>query len=457
MTLNNPGLYDAVIAGIALSNGAWASETNPSDYAPEANAAVAIATEVDAGIAPIVGGSTISQRNSLQSITKATMTGRTPTSLMPSDYSSIASGIIAVFTEFSTKFQDVSTATNNPIVVNGNGAVEGDVIQQTTVTGVFQPALADSTAHANAVVGVYINGLCVPFDQSPIANFVSTPSVGLPCYLSSNVAGKLTTIAPSIVVPLGLVALKDTSSGSNFSAQVTMSGSIQSTLSEDQQFIADAAAEIGVSPNTLHTFSDDYNTLPTTGFPSLGSFDSPINPNPTHLGTSPARSRLTWVGNNGGGNLANWTVSLGTPASPTNLNLLQNTSLANQQWSFRMKFQQGSIGQSLKLWLDKGDGFESVGIGMVAISGSNQFCAMYGNFNPETSDPTAGQRVVLVPEDQVDHIVTMTSIDDGSIRFHFDSLPVIVLPLPASASATIPRLRAIATGLTIDYLQVCAT
>ena len=128
MPLNNTGLYDAVIAGIALSNGAWASETNASDYAPEANAAVAIATEVDAGIPTIVGGATVSQRLVMQAVTKGCMTGRVAISLQPTDYSTIAQGIIAVYTEFATKLQDSSGGPafqnlSNVIFVDGTTVV----------------------------------------------------------------------------------------------------------------------------------------------------------------------------------------------------------------------------------------------------------------------------------------------------------------------------------------------
>ena len=125
MPLNNTGLYDAVIAGIALSNGAWASETNASDYAPEANAAVAIATEVDAGIPTIAGGATVSQRLVMQTVTKGCMTGRVAISMQPTDYSAVATGIIAVYTEFITKLQDTNTEEtfvnlSNVIFVDGS-------------------------------------------------------------------------------------------------------------------------------------------------------------------------------------------------------------------------------------------------------------------------------------------------------------------------------------------------
>jgi len=128
MTINNTALYDAVIAGIALSNGAWASETNASDYAPEANAAVAIATEVDAGIPTIAGGATVSQRLVMQTVTKGCMTGRVAVSMQPADYSAVATGIIAVYTEFVTKLQDSSGGPSfqnlsNVIFVDGTTVV----------------------------------------------------------------------------------------------------------------------------------------------------------------------------------------------------------------------------------------------------------------------------------------------------------------------------------------------
>jgi hypothetical protein len=109
MTLNNAAIYDSVLAGVAASNGAWLSDSTPNDYQSERTAAEALATEVDSAISTILSGVTLSQRQLVESIVKGVMTGRTPQSVSPTDYSKIANGIAAVFTEFNGGLTD-----NNP-------------------------------------------------------------------------------------------------------------------------------------------------------------------------------------------------------------------------------------------------------------------------------------------------------------------------------------------------------
>lgn len=111
MTINNTALYDATIAAIADSNGAWLSDPISLDYSASSNAAVAIAIEVDAQIPTIVAGVTISQRSLLTSIVKNVMTGRSPSSTKPSDYASIAASIAAMFAEYSQNLTDTNTGS----------------------------------------------------------------------------------------------------------------------------------------------------------------------------------------------------------------------------------------------------------------------------------------------------------------------------------------------------------
>ena len=109
MSLNNSALFDSAVAGIAASNGAWLTAPSPTAYGSEANAAVAIATEIDLAIAPITPAVSESQRSLMLSITKSVMAGRSPESTAPSDYASIAQAIAGIFTEFNLKLQNTDS------------------------------------------------------------------------------------------------------------------------------------------------------------------------------------------------------------------------------------------------------------------------------------------------------------------------------------------------------------
>jgi hypothetical protein len=112
MPINNTALFDAALATIADSNGAWITYQTTSRYVAQANAAVAVATEIDAAIPAVPGGATISQRNLLVAITKSVMEGRSPTNTSPSTYAAIAASIAAMFAEYKTRLlnTDVSGA-----------------------------------------------------------------------------------------------------------------------------------------------------------------------------------------------------------------------------------------------------------------------------------------------------------------------------------------------------------
>jgi hypothetical protein len=101
--LNNPCLYDAVICNVANSNNSFIVDPTSADYLAQANAAVALATEIDSVIAPIDSGPNGSQIMLIGSIVRAVMSGRTITSINPSEYSSIANGVAALFAEMNTK------------------------------------------------------------------------------------------------------------------------------------------------------------------------------------------------------------------------------------------------------------------------------------------------------------------------------------------------------------------
>jgi len=123
MTINNKAIYDSVLAGIAASNGAWLNDAIAVDYLPEVSAAQVIATQVDAAIPTIPDGPTLSQRQLIESIVKGVMTGRTPKSVNPSDYTSLAAAIAAAFREYSSVLND----TTDGIVADALNTIDGPV------------------------------------------------------------------------------------------------------------------------------------------------------------------------------------------------------------------------------------------------------------------------------------------------------------------------------------------
>src|SRR5271157_4783828 len=113
MSTNNTALYDAVVAGVILSNYSWIISTNSADYNQNTIVAAAIATEVDSLIPPITGGATISQRDLISSIATKVFLTRFQTDNNPNDYSGIAQAIVALFTSASSVLQN--TTTGNPL------------------------------------------------------------------------------------------------------------------------------------------------------------------------------------------------------------------------------------------------------------------------------------------------------------------------------------------------------
>ena len=69
MSINNPGLYNAIIYGV--SGGCqerWLTKSLSSDYTIFKNAVIAVAISVDSAIAIIPNGPNIGQINLMQSI-----------------------------------------------------------------------------------------------------------------------------------------------------------------------------------------------------------------------------------------------------------------------------------------------------------------------------------------------------------------------------------------------------
>jgi hypothetical protein len=127
MPLNNPDLFNAVIAGIGgSSQQAWLTDPNAVDYLAFANGVAAVASAVDTQIPSIVGGPSAAQKQVLQSIASGVFGNRVPK--VGANYTSIAAAISALFIELTTKLQPAgpsaaallagSYAITVPLVIN---------------------------------------------------------------------------------------------------------------------------------------------------------------------------------------------------------------------------------------------------------------------------------------------------------------------------------------------------
>jgi hypothetical protein len=342
-----------------------------------------------------------------------------------------------------------SRLPTSPIITNSGSAVSGDVVRLAS-TGVLAKAQADSVSHAVSVIGAWDGYQVLPFSSQPIVTFDSAPIVGKPCYLSSTIAGALTSAAPAsgaVSVPPDLIILQDYTVGVSYKARVGKSASIVSPLSIDQQFVADAASLIGVLPNSLHLKFDDFNTLPTTGYPVFGTITYAITPG-THLNQTGAPSTLDFSSTDGA--YPEWVVQLASPSTPTDLNLLSNVALTSQLWAFRARFKIARLNETFKFYIDRGAGNETIGIVIVTVSAVNSFYAMFGNFSPLAIDPSPSQRQLLIAEDTAWHVFTMWSIGDGSMRVKLDNGTTYTFALPA-ISAIAPRFSMVTTNAIFDY------
>lgn len=106
MSLNNPALYDAVIALGTPSEG-WITSGVATDYAVIRNALSELATEIDSRIPTITTGPSLSQFQLLCGITRSVFAGRSIVDITPAFYSTIASAIAAAFNELSSALQGV--------------------------------------------------------------------------------------------------------------------------------------------------------------------------------------------------------------------------------------------------------------------------------------------------------------------------------------------------------------
>ena len=100
--MNNVVLYNAVIAGVlgGSESRRWLISTVSADYASAAAVAAAVALQVDSLIP--AGNPTDAQANVMVQLVQAVFADRTPTSVTPSQYLSIASAIVAAFNQVGT-------------------------------------------------------------------------------------------------------------------------------------------------------------------------------------------------------------------------------------------------------------------------------------------------------------------------------------------------------------------
>lgn len=106
---NNTALFDAALAAIGDCNNTWLTAKLPADYNSEAIMGVAIATQIDAAIPPIITKATISQRDLLQSVVKSVMFDRSPHTTPPALYNDIAQAVASIFIRYSADLLNSDT------------------------------------------------------------------------------------------------------------------------------------------------------------------------------------------------------------------------------------------------------------------------------------------------------------------------------------------------------------
>ena len=160
MPINNPALYNAVIAG--ATGGAqdrWITQNLATDYLTFRTAVLAVATSVDGAIATSVDPITSSQVNLMQSITQGIFASRFLQSTVSGDYDSIADAIAALFAEQSGGLDPAGSAggpsapLSRVLYVDKNytGTDSNGSIQAPFIT------LVDAIAAAEPGTALYIN------------------------------------------------------------------------------------------------------------------------------------------------------------------------------------------------------------------------------------------------------------------------------------------------------------
>jgi hypothetical protein len=115
MAINNPSLYDAVIAGATAVNSAWLSDPVSADYLAVVTASDKLAQAVDADIPTLTTGPSLSEINLLLGITVNTLTGRDIRTI--TSFTAIAAAIAALYVEGNTKLKNPNSLNTATIVV----------------------------------------------------------------------------------------------------------------------------------------------------------------------------------------------------------------------------------------------------------------------------------------------------------------------------------------------------
>jgi len=123
MALNNPSVFNAALAGASAGVASrWTAGLilGPITTVQPRDAAIALATAIDAQIGPIPGGAGLSQagRALLQTVTQATVEDRLPQSPNSLDYAAIATSIALIFGDI-LNFMSADTSTRPEGILAG--------------------------------------------------------------------------------------------------------------------------------------------------------------------------------------------------------------------------------------------------------------------------------------------------------------------------------------------------
>lgn len=332
-------------------------------------------------------------------------------------------------------------------VSDGSGASKNDVVRL-TLSGVPVSAQADTTAHSASLVGVYDGSSIIPFYAQPIVKFDSAPVVGRPCYLSASIAGAMTSVTPlngNISVPTDITVLQDLSVDTLYRALVGVSSAMVSSLSVEQQFVADTATRLGVIPTTIRYKFVDFDVLASTCYPSIGGITYSGSAG-THLALSPSQSAVGFHDSDGLYPL--WVVTLGAPGSTVNPYLVNNSiGLCAQKWMLRFRWK--TVGSGLGgAWLEHGLGKETIALTTDPSGNASYGCARH-DYNPQVTAPsleiTYGSLVAGVW-----HVTEFSSIGDNTVTVATDGVTnTIACPTTGGTGST--RFIVSSSSLEFDY------
>jgi len=340
-----------------------------------------------------------------------------------------------VITATSGTAANWQTIPTPPTITDHGGAAAGDVVRRVS-EGVLAKAQADSVPHATYVIGIWDGIQVIPFSSQPIVTFDSAPANG-PCYLSSTLAGALTSTPPAlgaVAIPTDLVVLQDYSIGSTYRARVGHSSSDTLILGRESDFVRTSVQATGMLPSTMRVAYDGFDKLGTSNV-------------------------ATW-GTNG------WSGVVGGPASCVRANacdvyvtVLKDLTISAQKWYFAIRFTQYQLTTGFSIGLarfeDATHGYETCGVHMFQVAGIWKF--VLGHQNPAglsysiwtQSPPDASYYDILQTEDTNQHLLQMWCAGDGMVRYKWDGSPTVSFAQADGGHVGIPHLRI--DGSRIDF------